>query len=115
MRVQTENVRIVGENGFWNVTSKISSDEAFFPIGVKGLSSALLYCKERLGVGRDPISGTLQLEVSGTEERGRYTCTLTIESDAIVVVESPDWSTGQIFSRFPKTIDSLAYALTFLQ
>jgi len=115
MRVQTEKISIVGENGFWKVTSKISSDEAFFPIGVKGLSSALLYCHERLGAERDPMSGTLRLRVSGREGLGRFTNRLSVESDAIVVVEDLDWSTGNIIRKFPKTLDSLAYALTFLQ
>lgn len=58
-----------------------------------------------------PVTGKFTLSKLFRESSGSCYCTVSIESDCVAVRESPDWSTGSIFRRFPKTLSGLLRAL----
>ena len=115
MELETEKLSVRYEDGWWRLIPKGSTDDYCFRGTSKGLSALLTFARHRGWADRERVSGTLKLEKIFMDERGRCTITLEIEGNRIVVVEDPDWSSGLITRKFSKTIDSLAYALTFLQ
>ena len=58
-----------------------------------------------------PVSGKFTLSKFFRENEGGCSCTVSIESDAVVLIESPDWSSGSLYHRFPKTLSGLLRAL----
>ena len=48
-------------------------------------------------------------------EQGQCSVELGVGEDHIYVVESPSWSTGSIYHRFPKTLDGLKRAIEHLE
>lgn len=112
--MQSEKISVRYEEGWWRLIPKDSTEDYSFRGTVKGLSALLNFARRRGWGDSECIRGELKLEKIFMDERGRCTIALEIEGNRIVVVEDPDWSSGIITRNFPKTLDSLAYALTFL-
>lgn len=48
-------------------------------------------------------------------EQGQCSVELGVGEDHVYICESPSWSTGSIYRRFPKTLDGLKRAIEHLE
>ncbi len=70
------------------------------------LSTRCLRCQK--------IIGKIEVRKETLEPQGRCVTILTIEENAVVITDSPDWSSGCLYHRFPKTMEGLARALEYV-
>jgi len=114
------------ESLFWSVNArsktivaKIFGKSIYFPKSVVGLEKCLEFIGKVFGsteVLSEEVE-TAHIKVYGRDTSGGYVVTLDCEkdSDHLGLNINPDWSSGSIYSRLPKTVDGLIRALPDLK